>query len=183
MKEKEEIWKDIPGYEGYYQVSDLGRVKSLERTVDAGWCIRPKYERILVPNLSKSGYYKNTLSIYKSKKQLLVHQIMAITFLGHKIDKFKIVVNHIDGDRLNNVLSNLELVTHRENVTRRYRCDSNRVTSKYPGVWWHKSKSRWVAAIYMDGIQVRLGQFKSEVEASYAYEKKLEEYQQNTGNG
>lgn len=180
--EEEEIWKDIPGYEGLYQASSFGRVKSLERLVDVGWCIRPKYERILVPNLSKNGYYKNTLSINKTKKQISVHQIMAITFLGHTIDKFNIVVNHIDGNRLNNALSNLELVTHRVNTTRRYRADHERVTSKYPGVYWDKYKNKWIASLYMNGKQVRLGVFKTEIAASVIYEDRLAQYEKEIIN-
>ena len=102
----QEIWKDIKGYEGKYQISNLGRVKSLQRNG------RP--ERILRLNLIK-GYAYTTLSNGSrgNKKKLKVHRLVAEAFIPNPHNKPE--VNHIDGNKLNNNVDNLEWVTHQEN--------------------------------------------------------------------
>lgn len=97
----EEIWKDIPGYEGLYQASNLGNIKSL------------RYNIILKPGKDKGGYLRVCLTDNNKKRNTLkVHRIIAITYLGYQ--KYK-CVNHIDFNRANNVLINLEWVTQKEN--------------------------------------------------------------------
>ena len=98
-----EVWKDIEGYEGYYQVSNLGRVKSLK------W----NKERILKPFVDSSKYQRVKLSSNLKEKNFLVHRLVAIAFITDGREQF---VNHIDGDKLNNNLLNLEWVNKSENV-------------------------------------------------------------------
>lgn len=98
----EEIWRDIPGYEGLYQASNLGRIKSLPRKY------KPN-ESILKPQ-KRNGYLKVELC-KKDRKQYSVHRLIMMTFSGSS----KLSVNHIDGNKHNNNLENLEYCTQREN--------------------------------------------------------------------
>lgn len=98
----EEIWKDIPNYEGLYQASNLGRIKSLPRKY------KPN-ESILKPQ-KRNGYLKVELC-KQDRKQYSVHRLIMMTFFGNS----KLNVNHIDGNKHNNNLENLEYCTQREN--------------------------------------------------------------------
>jgi len=106
-----EIWKDVKGYEGIYKVSNLGNVKRLIG-------VQCKKERTLKVVDNGSGYLG--VSLCKNSKAIreYVHRIVAISFLTN--DKEKEEVNHIDGIRTNNKLSNLEWVTRSENHKHRY---------------------------------------------------------------
>jgi AP2 domain. len=79
------------------------------------------------------------------------------------------VINHIDFDRLNNVVSNLEIVSPRENTNKKHLNTSSNST----GVSWHKEKSKWISQIYYNGRLKFLGYFKTESEASNAYQNEL----------
>ena len=157
-----EIWKPIFGYEGLYEVSNLGNVKSLERKVKnpyaaAGYKIVK--EKLLA--LTFANQYLE-VSLYKEnkRKHFRVHQLVAFAFLDHKPCGFEIVVNHLDFNKTNNRLDNLELVTNRENSNKKHL----KSTSKFTGVSKHRNK--WRASI-------SLGSFATEREASDAYQKAL----------
>lgn len=115
MESIAEIWKDIQGYEGLYQVSNLGRVKSLGRFIDR--LVYGHYwqeERILKPNKTKYGYLTVELRKNKKPKRLLVHRLVAITFIPNP--KNKPEVDHINADKTNNSVNNLRWVTAKENI-------------------------------------------------------------------
>jgi hypothetical protein len=155
----EEIWKDIPGYEGIYQVSDLGNVKSL----------RFNKEKILKPGVNGSGYY--TVVLCKGKRKTKkVHKLVAMAFLNHNPDGYKLVVDHKDNDKLNNILSNLQLISQRENSSK-----DKKGTSKHTGVSWDKERNKWKSSISINGKLKNLGRFNCELAAHHAYEKKLDE--------
>lgn len=99
----EEIWKDVVGYEGLYQVSNLGRVKSVKHLK----------ERILRTPCNNMGYYYVDLYSSGVKKRFLVHRLVAFSFLK-KIDG-KEYIDHIDGNPKNNSIDNLRWCTHIEN--------------------------------------------------------------------
>lgn len=102
-----EIWKDIKEYEGLYQVSNIGNVKSLERERWNGYNWIINKERILKPGVSKCGYLQ--VNLYKDRKHkiLRVHRLVLMTFAPiDNMDKFE--VNHKDENKQNNCLSNLE---------------------------------------------------------------------------
>lgn len=102
-----EEWRDIKGFEGLYQVSNLGRVKSLKRFVRANTCgIRGISEKILSACISNSGYLSVVLCKNGKHKPISVHRLVAETFLPNPIDYKE--VNHKDEDKLNNLLDNLE---------------------------------------------------------------------------
>ena len=105
-----EIWKDIPEYEGLYQASNLGRIKSLERFDAFG---RRLKEKNLNPNIV-CGYYR--IGLYKNSKvrYYLVHRLVWITFNG--LIPQGMQVNHINEVKTDNRLENLNLMTPKENV-------------------------------------------------------------------
>lgn len=111
-----EVWKDVKEFLGYYQVSNLGRYRSVERTVTfADGRVRTFESKILKPFTSKKGYPTATLS-YKGKNyKRYVHRMVAESFL--ELEEGDVEVNHIDGDKLNNTASNLEWISHSDNLT------------------------------------------------------------------
>lgn len=119
-----EIWKDIPGYEGYYQVSNMGRIKSLERISfrNNGKSENAKYylkERILNIQTQTQGYSQIVLSKNGVRKTFRLHIIVAKLFVENPLKKT--YVNHIDGNKKNNKASNLEWVTAKENMVHAYK--------------------------------------------------------------
>lgn len=155
-----EIFKDIKGYEGLYKISNLGRVKSLK------W----NKEKILKGAFDYQGYMLVSLSKEGVQKTHKVHPMVAESFLGHKRDgTHKVVVDHIDGDNKNNKLSNLQLISNRENCSK----DKSGFTSEYTGVSWHTTGKKWVAQIDINGKRTYLGLFTKEEDASEAYQRKL----------
>lgn len=103
-----EIWKDIPKYLGYYQASNLGRVKSLTHKTKQGKEYKGK---VLKKNINKSGYEHVNLSMNSVVKNMRVHRLVMLAFVGESDNQ----VDHIDGIRTNNVLGNLRYVTQSEN--------------------------------------------------------------------
>ena len=157
----EEIWKDIKGYEGTYQVSNLGKIKRLTILNDNGYRKAILQEKELKLFLGNTGYLM--VNLYKDKKpsKKLVHRIVAETFINN-INKVK-YVNHIDSDKLNNNLSNLEWVSNMENNLHRFL--GKDTSSSYPGVCWDKNKSKWRAYIFIKGKLKHLGYSKIEHKA------------------
>lgn len=168
-----EIWKDIPNYEGLYKCSNLGRIKSLSRIIypktGGSYLIE---EKIKIHTVKNSGYLQTTLNKEGKYKTFRIHQLVAICFLNHKPCGFKLVVDHIDNNPLNNNLENLQLITNRENSSK----DKKGFSSKYPGVSWQVYK--WIARIRIKsegGKKVHLGYFEKEYDAHLAVQKKLRE--------
>ena len=108
-----EVWRDIEGYEGLYQVSDQGRVKSLERKVPRGNGEQTVKERILKPGMDRGGYLIVDLCDGGKRKHFKVHRLVCQAF--HDNPENKPCVNHIDENKTNNAASNLEWSTAKEN--------------------------------------------------------------------
>lgn len=170
----EEIWKTIEGFEDY-QVSNLGRFKSLSKRVRKCYGFRVTKSRVLKQCINGSGYYQVVFSSNSMPYTRQIHQLVAIAFLNHKQCGHKFVVNHKDFNKLNNNIDNLEIVTHRENSNRKHL----KSTSEYTGVSWHKNKKKWVASICINGSSKHLGCFIYEIEAHNAYQNKLQEIKLN----
>ena len=165
----EEIWKDVVGYNKLYQVSNFGRVKSLSRMVWNGKAYYRIPERIIKNSIDSKGYHFITLCKDGTYIQKRVHQIMAECFFNYSYKESGLVVNHKDFNRINNILDNLEVVTHRENTNMKHIPHS----SKYTGVHWNKKNKKWDTIIRFKGKIIRLGTFIKEEEASMYYENAL----------
>lgn len=113
-----ELWRDIPGYEGLYQVSTLGRVRSCNRVVTRSLKNGEKLVhlkgKVLAPKVSNTGYKSVMLCLNGFCKLHSVHRLVALAFLL-KDSPDRNQVDHIDGDRLNNCVSNLRWCTNKEN--------------------------------------------------------------------
>lgn len=151
-----EEFRDVKGYEGRYQVSNLGNVRSF---------VRSKEGHLIRASPMKNGYYRVTMH----KKTKKIHQLVAEAFLNHIPCGMKYVVDHIDNDKSNNNVSNLQIITNRENVVK----DSCRGRSDFVGVTWSSPHQKWRARIHTEGVRVHLGLFSSETDASDAYKEAL----------
>ena len=161
----EEIFKDIPGYEGLYQVSNLGVVK----TISNG---KKKKEKILKQAIVK-GQNRHYVTLYKNNitKKYKVHQLVAMGFLNHTPCGYEIVVDHINNDATDNRLENLQLISQRENA---YKTQGN-YSSQYKGVHWSKAHKKWISQTMINNKKVFLGNFNCELAAAVAYQNKIKQ--------
>lgn len=143
-----EIWKDLH-IEGY-QISNMGRVKSFKY----------KKERILKPFITKNGYH--CVRIGYPQKNHYIHLLVAKMFLNHHSIDRTIVCDHKDNDKNNNKLTNLQIITNRENTIK----DRSNKTG-YKGVN-HVSKNTWQARATINKKRITIGYFKSPEEAHNA---------------
>ncbi len=120
-----EVWKDIKGYEGRYQVSNNGRVKSLP--INEKYCKRTD-EIILKPFMCGSGYQEVILKINGQRKPKLIHRLVADAFIPNPTNKKE--VNHKDGNKFNNDYTNLEWVSSSENIRHSYDVLKNKAYSR-----------------------------------------------------
>lgn len=140
----EEIWKDVKGFEGFYQISSLGRVKSLPRngTINS--------ERILKPN-NVRGYLQVVLNKKGDKSYKKVHRLVAENFIENPLNKRE--VNHIDGNKHNNNLSNLEWVTSSENQIHAYKLGLQKL---HPRRGSENNLSKKIMQLDLEGNLIRI---------------------------
>ena len=161
---KPEVWKDIKGYEGLYQVSNMGRVKSLGRTVSIkNGFKRAVRERILRPCTDGSGYL--VVNFYNGsgkRKAFLVHRLVCEAF--HENSQNKPEVNHINEDKLDNRACNLEWVTRKENINHGTR--NARV-----GKAVSKALSKSVGQYTLDGKLIKVWQSTMEIQRQLGFNR------------
>jgi len=150
---KQEIWKDVVGYEGLYQVSDLGRFLSKEHYIPRNGVMAKLSSKILSPCFGKRGYFLVALTKDKKKKTYGVHQLVAAAFLGERPNKH--VVDHKNRDTRNNNVSNLRYVSVLGNVLN---------TDKRKG--YHlKRPNQYCVQIKVNGKIISKGGIRTEQEA------------------
>jgi hypothetical protein len=149
------MWKDIPNYENKYQINTFGQVLS------------KKTNKILKQSIDSTGYYAVGLTDKKTKI-FRVHKLMAITFLNHTPNKHYLVIDHIDNNKLNNKIENIQLVTQRKNISK------DRIKEAPLGSSFYKGK--YHVRFYYNGKNEYLGSFINKIDAHLAYQSKLKEY-------
>ena len=151
-----EVWKDVVGYETYYQVSNLGNVRRIGKSKNLSLVIKG------------AGYYQVLLSVKGIRKFVLVHHLVADNFLELKRDGRNLIVDHINNIKTDNSAVNLQIITQRINNSK-----DSISTSKYTGVSFETSCNKWRAEIRINGKNKFLGRFTNEDDASKAYQKEL----------
>jgi len=158
-----EIWKDIEVYEGYYEVSNLGRVKSLAKTIKRGSNHLTIQERIL-KQINNGNNYVRICLCKDGLKKFYVHRLVASAFIEKKDHQDQ--VNHINKITNDNRVENLEWVSNREN------CCHSRLTrnhrSKYNGVIYSNDRKKWLSHIKIGDAIKFIGRFNTEKEAHNA---------------
>ena len=186
-----EVWKDIQGYEGLYQVSNQGRVRSLDRTVKRrNQPDLPVAGKVLSPRIGKNGYSYVILSKEAKGKTANIHRLVAEAFLD-KPEGCN-VVNHIDGNKENNACNNLEWcdssknnkhafdtgLINKDNIAKSVMNPNKQNksnTSGRKGVYFNKQCKKWMAYIRIKGKQTYLGVFDNKEDAIQARENKEKE--------
>lgn len=189
MGKEKEIWKPVKGYTGFYEVSNLGNVRSLSRIITVmypgrGIMKRHKNGRILKPgktasNVSRTrnrnnAYLMVVLCVDGFMDIRVVHRMVGIVFVCNPDSKQYKYLNHKNKIKTDNRASNLEWVTNRENNTHAY--IGTKTSSKYVGVTWVKASKKWKAQIRIKGKQIAIGEFRSEQQAADAYQKYLKDH-------
>lgn len=149
-----EEWRDVPGYEGLYQASNMGNIRN------------DKTGAVLRLGLCTEGYHKVTLGYRNSRKTVRAHILVMMSFNVTRPSGMDI--DHIDGNKTNNRLENLEYVTRRVNIQRHH--SRTRSTSSYMGVRWCKSKSTWGSKIGYNGSRYHLMYSRTEGNCGKIYE-------------
>lgn len=164
-----EIWKDISGYEGLYQVSNLGNVRSVDRLVEYPDGHIQRYKgRILKPSeRCNTGYYYVNLSKNSKIHDVYVHQLVGETFLNKCNDDD--VIDHIDRNRHNNRLENLRYTSQRNNI---FNSDRN----PRPDIFLLKN-GKYRVRISVFGVRKYIGQRNTYDDALELYMKYFNERQ------
>lgn len=168
-----EIWGEISGLP--YEISSLGNVK---RNPDAPY--KHKNKEYVIPYLNNKGY--TCINLYQHSKvhKFQIHRLIAIAFIPNPNNLPEI--NHIDGNPLNNEISNLEWCTHQYNMQHawdtglhinKHANASNKrkgSTSPYRGISWSNERQRWCAGVTFNQKRYSMGRFDNEIEAAQAYD-------------
>lgn len=170
-----EEFRDIEDFDGFYQVSDLGRVKYAGKlTVDSIGRTTGKQPRIRIQTVNGRGYLYVVLRNKGKNFTKTVHRLVCSAF--YENPENKCCVNHKDSVKTNNVKSNLEWCTVREN-SRHWIANDVTQSSKYLGVSFDTLSGKWNCAITLEGKVYNLGRHESEFKAHFSYEKALQNWE------
>lgn len=157
-----EIYVKVLNYDNYF-VSNLGNVKSIQNG----------YEKILSKRKSGNGYV--SVLLYKKgykPKTINIHQLVAVAFLGHKIDGYSKIIDHKNKIRDDNRVENLQIISPRENVTKEISFRKG-----YCGMTYDKDSKKYMVRITIGKKSIYLGRFKDINEAQSVYFKAVDELQ------
>lgn len=112
----DEVWKDIKGYEGYYQISNFGNIRSLDRWINNNGTLVFRMGKILSPSKSGPGYLQIAFYVDGKIQKKYIHRLVMEAF--NPTDNPELEINHIDENKENNMITNLEWVTHKENMNK-----------------------------------------------------------------
>lgn len=166
-----EEWKPVKGYEDFYQISNLGNISN--------------YRKVLKPFINNSGYQVIDLRVNGIRKKFLIHRLVAKHVIVNP-QNLK-VVNHKDGNKLNNSVDNLEWCTNSENILHARRTGLNPYNfptrnkklgkvSRYRGVGFDNSRNKWYSTVRVNGRNVEQKRFDSEEEAALWYNHLVNKY-------
>lgn len=170
-----EIWLPIVGYEDRYQVSNTGKVKAIARMEFMPWqkTHRKINERTMRIYQKDNKYLFVTLSDgggRKTQRPRYIHRLVAQSFIGNIPKGY--VVNHLDGNVLNNCVENLEIVSQRDNCL--HGLNKRKKSSKYPGVHLERKTGKWKVMARTGDKKLYLGKFNSEDAAYEVYKSFVE---------
>lgn len=171
-----EVWKQINNLP--YEISSLGKIRNLKGKVLKTYIQNSGYEQI------KLNYQR--LHIHKS-----IHRLVAEAFIANPLNK--LYVNHIDGNKLNNTVNNLEWCTNSENILHARKTGLNPYNkptlglklkprsktakqSKYLGVFWDNARQRWKAYVVFNKVKYLQKRYKSEYEAALTRDTCIKQY-------
>jgi hypothetical protein len=161
-----EQWKDIEGYEGIYQISNFGNVKSLSRYINNKHnTLSLIKEKILRYGIDKYGYYIVSLTKNKIQKTHTIHSLVAKNFLENKLNN-NFIIDHINNIKTDNCFSNLQYISVRKNNSKDRKNKNN-----FLGIY--KNGTKFSAKIVIDGVRKYLGNFNTPEEANNEYLKNL----------
>lgn len=146
-----EIWKPITGYEGYYEVSNLGNVRSIARVVNCNGHPKQTETFVLLPLIDRQGYYKIQLHKDGNVKTFKVHRLVAMAFLPN--DNHYRCINHKDEDKGNNCVTNLEWCSHKYNANwgtnpKRVSVRQNKTPSRHRKVSQYTMDGKFIKTFY-----------------------------------
>jgi len=153
-----EEFKKIKGFGDYYIVSNKGRVVSFHKDSF----------RVLRAGVDGVGYYTVSLCLNGVNKTKKVHQLVAEAFLNHTPCGYDLVVDHIDNDKLNNNLENLQVITVSKNLIKD-KVNRSDINSNYTGVTWYKKLNKWCVRKCINKKQTHIGYYTEESDAITAH--------------
>lgn len=176
MLNSTELWADAPGFEGYYEVSDQGRVRNT------------RTKRIKAQSVQTTGkYLQVSLWANNREKRVLVHRLVAQAFIPNPHNKPQ--VNHINKDDRDNAVANLEWVTASENHKhawangREYTYPTlgmkTSYVSAYRYVYWDSRRKAWKSSMKVDGKTINIGRYATEWDAAKAANDFIDQRQLN----
>jgi hypothetical protein len=162
-----EEFKEVPGYDGMYQISNFGTFKSFKT---GKWKV--------VKGSIRNGRRQLTVLDGSISKSPTVAVVIMMAFRGFKPCGHELVVDHIDNDCTNDRLDNLQIISQRENSSK-----DKFGTSEFTGVFWYKNNKKWRSQIAINKCTVYLGSFIKEKEAGEMYQLALANIEKFNGDG
>lgn len=162
---EKEFWLPIKGFEGIYEISNLGRIKILEkihyRKHMGNYVIKEKIKSLTLSGQTWALYWGTCLTKNGKTKSIRIHRLLAQHFIENKNNLP--CVNHIDGNKLNNSLNNLEWVSYMENNCHSKK--SKKTSSSLTGVYYDKFNNKYRARIFINRKNIFSKRFETEQEA------------------